>query len=111
MRKHLNEGRLLGDVTNGPFEHETKSGKLVARFTVTTESERGGETYLQHHNVTTWEDDARWVMENVLKGQCVYVSGEMRTRTYPDENGDRKQSFEVVALPIKHGGIIIVCDE
>lgn len=108
MHKCVNEGKVLGNVTSGPFKHETKNGKLVARFVVSTESEHGGEIYTQNHNITAWMDDAQWVLDKIEVGQTVFVSGEMRTRSYPGNDGTKHYSFEVVATPVKFGGIIVV---
>lgn len=35
------------------------------------------------------------------KGTCVYVGGEMNFRTYDDENGNKKQVYELVASTIQ----------
>jgi|SRR6516165_4207670 single-strand DNA-binding protein len=104
---NVNRAEIIGRVNSDPTQHTTKSGKLVSQFGVTTESEHSGEIFIQRHNVTTWMDDASWVLDNVQLGQTVRVEGEMRTRSYPGADGQKRYSFEVVALPIRHGGIII----
>lgn len=105
--RDINEAIVWGEVTSGPFEHETKSKKKIVRFSLTTKAIRGDETYIQHHSITAWGDDAEWVLGNVKIGQRVYVKGEMRTRSFPTKDGTKGYSFEVVAIPVRVGGILI----
>ena len=87
------EVRYTGDVNNG--------AKVATLRLATTERYRDRNGNLQEHtewhSVVVWRNTADVVEKYVHKGSQVYVEGRIRTRSWDDQNGNKRYATEIVA--------------
>ena len=101
----LNKAMLIGNVGRDPEVRylDGQSGNAkVATFTLaTTERYRGrnGETRenTEWHNIVAWRSTADVVERFVKKGTQVYIEGRIRTRSWDDQNGNKRYTTEIIA--------------
>ena len=96
----MNQVQLLGNLARDPEVRYTKSGKAVATFTiaasntfVTAEGETKEQTAFV--NCVAWGNIGEGV-GNYRKGNRLFVNGRIQTRSYDDNNGNKKYVTEVV---------------
>jgi single-strand DNA-binding protein len=95
----LNRAEVLGRVGADPTVRYTSNGKAVASFPLATNKQwkRDGETH-QHtewHRIELWEGMAETVSRYVTKGSQLYISGELKTDQYEDQNGVTRSSTKI----------------
>ena len=101
----LNKAMLIGNVGRDPEVRylDGSSGQAkVATFTLATTEryrDRNGETRenTEWHNIVAWRNTADVVEKFVKKGTQVYVEGRIRTRSWDDQNGNKRYTTEIVA--------------
>lgn len=92
----MNIVTLIGNLGRAPEVRTTRNGTPVASFSVATTYQNGrGESYTDWHNVTVWGDDANEIAK-LGKGERVIVVGRSQTRSYEDQNGQKRYLTEVV---------------
>ena len=75
-------------------------GRKVATFTLATTErfrDRNGESRenTEWHNITAWGQPADIVENYVKKGTQLYIEGRLRTRTWTDQNGNKRYTTEI----------------
>lgn len=108
---NLNRVQLIGRLTRAPELRFTPSGQPVATFAVATNRYAGGgedgerRELTDFHNVVVWNQGQRRlaevVAEHAVKGQLVYLEGRLQTRSWEDQDGQRRWSTEVVASDVQ----------
>ena len=101
----LNKAMLIGNVGRDPEVRylDGSSGQAkVATFTVATTEryrDRNGETRenTEWHNIVAWRSTADVVERFVKKGTQVYIEGRIRTRSWDDQNGNKRYTTEIIA--------------
>lgn len=97
----INAVTVSGNLTRDPELRATRSGTDVTSLRIAHNSRRkvGEEWEDETHffDVTLWKGMARWVAENVRKGQKVVVAGRLQWREWEDKDGNKRQSVDVVA--------------
>ena len=96
---------LIGNVGRDPEVRylDGQSGNAkVATFTLATTEryrDRNGETRenTEWHNIVAWRSTADVVERFVKKGTQVYVEGRIRTRSWDDQNGNKRYTTEIIA--------------
>ena len=96
---------LIGNVGRDPEVRylDGQSGNAkVATFTLATTEryrDRNGETRenTEWHNIVAWRSTADVVERFVKKGTQVYIEGRIRTRSWDDQNGNKRYSTDIVA--------------
>jgi single-strand DNA-binding protein len=78
------------------------NGTKVATFRVaTTERYRDRSGNLQEHtewhSIVVWRNTADVVEKYVKKGTQVYIEGRLRSRSWDDQNGNKRYVTEIVA--------------
>jgi single-strand DNA-binding protein len=51
----------------------------------------------EFHNVVVWGETAKAVQAGVKKGQRVYVTGRVQTRTWETQEGKKRATTEIIA--------------
>jgi len=93
----INKVILVGNLGKDPEVTSYENGVKRAAFSLaTTESYRDKEGNWQEqtewHNIVLW----RWLAEkNLVKGDKIYLEGRLRTRSWDDENGQKKYTTEI----------------
>ncbi len=116
MARSLNKVQLIGNVGRDPeFKTFGSEGARVANFSMaTSESRRNKDTgefidRTEWHRVVTFEEPLIRVIEQyVRKGSKLYIEGRLQTRSWEDNQGQRRYMTEVV-LP-RFGAELILLD-
>lgn len=98
----LNKVMIIGNLGKDPEVRSVTSGAKVANFPVaTTESytDKTGQRVdkTEWHNIVLWRGLAEIAEKYLRKGAQVYLEGRLQTRSWDDQNGQRRYMTEVVA--------------
>ncbi len=101
MNTLRNKVQLIGNLGNDPEIIALDSGKKLAKFSIATNDNyrnAKGEKVVdtQWHNVIAWNKTAEIIEKYVVKGQEIAIEGKLTSRSYEDQNGDKKYITEVV---------------
>ena len=103
----LNKVMLIGNVGREPEVRHLEGGASVANFTLaTTERMRdrnSGETreITEWHNIVAWRQLADLASNYIHKGSQIYVEGRIRSRSWDDQNGNKRYITEILADTIQ----------
>lgn len=103
----VNRVTLIGRLGRDPEMRYTPSGAAVARFSVATDENRKDQNgnWVQDttwHNIVVWGQAAERAAENLKKGNMVYIEGKISIRNWEDKEGQKRTSYEVVALSYRN---------
>jgi single-strand DNA-binding protein len=98
--RSLNKVFLIGNLTRDPEIRYTSGGAAVCSFGLATNrswKDSEGETReeAEFHNLVSWNKMAEVCYQLLAKGMKVYVEGEIRTRSWDDEDGNTKYRTEI----------------
>lgn len=95
---------LIGNVGRDPEVRylEGNNGAKVATFTLATTEryrDRNGETRenTEWHNIVAWRNNADVAERFVKKGTQLFIEGRIRTRSWDDQNGNKRYTTEIIA--------------
>ncbi len=97
----LNKVMLIGNLGKDPEVRAIPSGVKVANFSIATSenyTDRNGQKVekTEWHNIVMWRGLAEVAEKYLRKGSQVFVEGRLQTRSWDDQNGQRKYMTEVV---------------
>ena len=98
----LNKVILMGHLTADPELKQTSgSGVSVCSFSIGvnrrfSRSEQGGQD-VDFINIVTWRQQAEFVAKYFKKGSCIVIVGSLQTRSWTDNQGQKRYATEVVA--------------
>ena len=100
----INKVILIGNVGQDPeirYTGDVNNGTKVATFRVaTTERYRDRSGNLQEHtewhSIVVWRNTADVVEKYVKKGTQVYIEGRLRSRSWDDQNGNKRYATEIM---------------
>lgn len=90
----VNKCIFIGNLGADPEIRTTSSGKEVANFSLGVRSGKDGTEWIR---VVAWEKMAENVEKYLRKGSRAYVEGELRTREWEDNDGNKRYSTECIA--------------
>jgi single-strand DNA-binding protein len=98
----VNKVILIGNLGKDPEIRTTPQGTSLARFSVATttnwkDSSGARQEKTEWHDVVAWEKLAQICGEYLHKGKMVYVEGSLQTRSWEDQNGQKRYKTEVKA--------------
>ena len=98
----VNKVILVGNLGKDPEVRHLENGTAVANFPIaTSESYKDKEgnriDQTEWHNVVVWRKLAEIAESYLKKGSQVYLEGKLRTRSWEDQQGNKKYTTEVVA--------------
>lgn len=100
----LNRATLLGNVGKNPEIKNLPSGNKVAMFSLATTVpayvRQTGEQVparTEWHSIVAWAGLATIAQKFLQQGSQVYVEGEIRYRTYDNQQGQKRYVTEIVA--------------
>ena len=96
MNKVILLGRLTKDVE---VRYTQTNNTMVASFTlaVNRKFKQEGQPDADFINIVAWSKLAEFCSKYFKKGQQVSIVGRLQTRTWEDENGQKRYVTEVVA--------------
>jgi single-strand DNA-binding protein len=99
--RSLNKVILIGNLTRDPELRYTPSGTAVCTFSLATnrdwvDSSGQKQEEVEYTRVVSWNKLAEICSQLLNKGRKVYVEGRLQTRTWQNQEGQEKQTTEVV---------------
>ena len=97
----VNKVILIGNLGKDPELKFTPSGVAMAKFPIATterfkDSEGNPQEKTEWHNIVQWRRLAELANEYLKKGSPVYIEGRLQTRSWDDENGQKRYMTEIV---------------
>lgn len=98
-----NRADVIGNVTKDPEMRTTTSGQKVLTIGVATndrwKDKASGEMKekSEFHNVVVWGELAEQVSQHIRKGNRVFVSGRVQTRSWETQAGAKRYTTEIIA--------------
>lgn len=98
----LNKVQLIGNLGRDPEVRHTPAGTQVANFTLATNetfNDRNGnrQERTEWHRIVVWSKLAEICGQYLSKGEKVYIEGRLQTRQWEDQQGQKRQTTEIVA--------------
>lgn len=96
---NLNKVVLCGRLTAPPELKQTPSGISICNFTlaVNRRFSKDGEQQADFIQCVAWRQTAEFITKYFDKGNAICITGSIQTRTWNDNNGDKRYATEVVA--------------
>lgn len=96
----VNLAILVGNVGQNPDIKVFDGGTKKASFSLATSEkykDRNGEVHenTEWHNIVCWRATADIVERFVKKGSQVYIQGKITTRSWEDQNGQKRYTTEI----------------
>ena len=91
---------LMGRLVADPILKPTVNGIEVCNFTIAVDrryNKPGEERQADFLDCVAWRQSAVFVDKYFSKGSMIAVNGYIQTRTYEDNNGNKRKAFEIVA--------------
>lgn len=96
----MNKVFLIGRLTRDPELRYTGNNTAVATFSIAvnrTFQNQQGEREADFINIVVWRKQAENVKNYLTQGSQVAIDGRIQTRSYDDNNGQKRYVTEVVA--------------
>ena len=103
----MNRVELIGRITRDPELRYTSSNIATARFTLAVNrpfQSQNGEQGTDFINIVVWRKQAENVKNYLSQGSQVAIDGRIQTRSYDDQNGQKRYVTEVVADNVEFMG-------
>jgi single-strand DNA-binding protein len=94
---------IMGRLTADPEQKQTQSGTAVTSFTLAVDRDfqkEGQEKQTDFITVVAWKQTAEFVTKYFRKGSAMLVDGSIQTRSWQDQQGQKRYATEVVASKI-----------
>lgn len=89
----MNVATIIGRMVKDPELRKTPSNVDVTSFTVAVS--RGKDQDADFIDCVAWRGGASLICRYVKKGDPIGLSGELRTRTYTDKDGNKRKAVEI----------------
>lgn len=102
----FNKCILKGRITAQPELKQSTSGISVTSFNLAVDRRisKDGEKKCDFITVVAWRQTAEFICKYFGKGQEMLVCGELQTRSWEDQQGNKRYATEVVAQEISFCG-------
>ncbi len=97
----VNKVILVGNLGKDPEVRHLEGGTAVASFSIATTEVYKDKTgtrqeQTEWHNIVVWRGLAEVAEKYLKKGMTIYLEGKLRTRSWDDKEGHKRNSTEVV---------------
>jgi len=98
--RSLNKVQLIGNLTRDPVLKQTANSFTVCTFGIATNSSwkdasGSAKERAEFHNIVAWNKLAEVCAQILGTGMLVYLEGELRTRAWSDEKGEKRYRTEI----------------
>lgn len=102
----FNKVILIGNMTADPELKQTQGGISVCSFNIAINRKFGknGEQACDFITIQAWRQTAEFVSKYFEKGNPILVCGHLQTRTWTDNQGQKRYATEVVADEVSFVG-------
>lgn len=109
MARGVNKVILIGNLGADPEMKYTAGGTAMCKFRLATSEQfrdRDGNNQerTEWHKVVVWAKLAEICGQYLSKGRQVYVEGSLQTRSWDDQDGNKRFMTEVVAREVQFLG-------
>lgn len=96
---NINKSILGGRLTADPELKQTASGISACTFTVAVNRRyaKDGQQEADFINCQAWRQTAEFICKYFKKGSSICIAGAIQTRSWTDNNGQKRYATEVVA--------------
>ncbi len=105
----VNKVMLMGNLTRDPELRHTSSGQSVCNFSMAMnryfkdkEGEKKEETTFMR--ITVWGAQGENCAKYLSKGRSAFVEGRLDSRTWEDDDGNKRSTVDVVAESVQFLG-------
>lgn len=104
----VNKVIIVGRLGNTPELKTLSPNNMVASFSVATSESwvKDGQKQekTEWHRIVVWGKQAENCAKYLAKGRQVYIEGRLQTRSWEDNQGQKKYSTEIVANTVQFLG-------
>lgn len=102
----FNKVILIGNLTADPELKATQGGISVCSFSIAVNrpKSKDGDQKCDFINIQTWRQTAEFVCKFFKKGKPILVCGQLQTRSWTDNQGNKRTATEVVADEVSFVG-------
>ncbi len=106
---NLNKAFILGRLTRDPEQRTMPNGRPVSNFGIATnrnwtnQASRDKQEQNPFHNVVAFGKLAEICNQYLTKGQLVLVEGRIQTRSWTDQDGNKRNKTEIIAENMQMG--------
>jgi single-strand DNA-binding protein len=96
----FNKVILIGNMTADPELRKTPSGVSVTSFSIAVNrrfTKQDGQQQTDFINIVAWRQTAEFVARYFNRGKPILICGQLQTRSWTDQNGQKRYTTEVVA--------------
>ena len=97
----FNKVILIGNMTADPELKQTTGGISVCSFSIAINRRFAkadqGQQNVDFINIVTWRQQAEFVSRYFKKGNPILICGQLQTRSWNDNQGQKRYATEVVA--------------
>lgn len=95
----FNKVILIGNLCADPELKTTQSGVSVTSFSIAVgrRKVKDQEPQTDFINIVAWRGTAEFICNYFQKGKAILIVGSLQTRTWEDQNGQKRYVTEVVA--------------
>tara|TARA_B100000745_G_scaffold272689_1_gene200717 strand:+ start:137 stop:640 length:504 start_codon:yes stop_codon:yes gene_type:complete len=102
----LNKVMLIGNLGKDPEIRYTQAGSAVANFSLATtdrwtDKQGNRQEKTEWHDIVVFDRLADLAQNYLNKGKSIYVEGRLQTRSWEDQQGQKRYRTEVVANVIQ----------
>jgi single-strand DNA-binding protein len=102
----MNKVILKGRLTKEPESSSTQSGVLVTKFSIAVDRrfKKEGQPEADFINCVSFNHTAEFVQKYFKKGQEILVCGSIQTRSWDDNEGNKRWATEVIVDEVNFCG-------
>ena len=100
----FNKVLLIGNLTADPELRQTPSGVSTCSFSIAVNRKMAKNNECDFINIVTWRQTAEFVTKYFKKGKPILVCGQLQTRSWTDNQGNKRYATEVVADEVSFVG-------
>lgn len=97
----FNKVILIGNMTADPELKQTAGGVSVCSFSIAVNRQFAkadqGQQSVDFINIVTWRQQAEFVSRYFKKGNPILICGQLQTRNWTDNSGQKRYATEVIA--------------
>ena len=103
----FNKVILIGNMTADPELKQTAGGISVCSFSIAVNRRfakaEQGQQNVDFINIVTWRQQAQFVSQYFKKGNPILICGQLQTRSWSDNQGQKRYATEVTADEVSFG--------
>lgn len=100
----FNKVILIGNMCSDPELKQSTSGVSVCSFSIAVNRKMAKNGECDFINIQTWRQTAEFVAKYFTKGKPILVCGQLQTRSWTDNSGQKRYATEVVADEVSFVG-------